>query len=86
MLKRSYVSPEQKQLMLEFCESYPKLLTGKFTPSFTVKDAQQIWQNMAVALNAVSTGPEKSWRQWRKVIAMRNIRKCLFRELNCFQI
>lgn len=63
----SSISQEQRKAMVEFLERNSNLVKGKFSASFTQKDAQHLWENLAQILNSIPTGSRKDWKQWRKV-------------------
>ncbi|XP_050547931.1 uncharacterized protein LOC126909537 isoform X2 [Daktulosphaira vitifoliae] len=63
--KSKSVTYEQKQLLIDFVHKHPKLNSKKFGPSFTMKDAQLLWQNITKNLNE-TVGPKKTWVEWRK--------------------
>ncbi|XP_074034604.1 uncharacterized protein [Leptinotarsa decemlineata] len=64
--RQSNASSEQKQLLLEFFKKNPRLISGKFSNEFTQKDAQILWQELAVLLNSCGGGTNKDWKSWRK--------------------
>lgn len=53
-------------ILSEFMQTHPHLQTGKFTPTFTYKVAQAMWEEVSVTLHAIP-GASKTWQQWRKV-------------------
>ncbi|CAG9833175.1 unnamed protein product [Diabrotica balteata] len=59
-------SDEQKRLLLEFIKKNPLLLSGKFSNSFSQKDAQNQWNQIANVLNSCGDGANKDWKAWRK--------------------
>ncbi|XP_043467553.1 uncharacterized protein LOC122501854 [Leptopilina heterotoma] len=61
----AYTNEEQKKLLIEFVGRNPDLQSGKFSNTFTTKDAQKCWEEIATELNKVP-GAEKEWKQWRK--------------------
>jgi hypothetical protein len=58
--KSKSVTYEQKQLLIDFVHKHNKLNTKKFSPSFTMKNAQMLWQEITDTLNNV-VGPKKTW-------------------------
>ncbi|XP_074042849.1 uncharacterized protein [Leptinotarsa decemlineata] len=64
---RPHVSKIQKQYLLQYLQKKPKLAIGKFSPTFTIEEAQIEWQALATALNRLPGKRSiKSWKQWRK--------------------
>ncbi|KAI4468157.1 hypothetical protein MML48_2g00004291 [Holotrichia oblita] len=59
------ITPQQKELLVEFLKKHPALQAGKFTNSFTKANARDMWQQITVILNA-TPGARKDWSQWRK--------------------
>uniref|UniRef100_A0A6P7GML2 Regulatory protein zeste n=1 Tax=Diabrotica virgifera virgifera TaxID=50390 RepID=A0A6P7GML2_DIAVI len=59
-------SDEQKRLLMEFIKKNPILLIAKFSNSFTQKDAQSQWNQIANVLNSCGDGANKDWKPWRK--------------------
>ncbi|KAF5270829.1 hypothetical protein FQR65_LT17784 [Abscondita terminalis] len=55
----------QQRTMLEFLNAHPQLVSGKFTSTFTYKQAQALWHELTNILNAIP-GAHKTWIQWRK--------------------
>lgn len=53
-------------LLVEFMEKHPKLIKGKFSADFTLKNAQKLWAEISLILNSVP-GAKKEWKQWRKI-------------------
>lgn len=67
IVKRTgYVSPEQKRDLLAIMENNALLVSGKFSATFTKKEAQRQWQEISNKLNDIP-GARKTWIQWRKV-------------------
>ncbi|CAG9771560.1 unnamed protein product [Ceutorhynchus assimilis] len=60
-----FVTKKQKELLVEFMNKHPDLLSRKFSNSFTWKDSRMLWEKAAAILNAVP-GSVKNWEQWRK--------------------
>lgn len=65
-LKKSSVSKQQKEGLIDFMEAHPDLMRGKFSATFTTNVAKNLWQQCAELLNAIP-GPTKEWNEWRKV-------------------
>lgn len=61
------VNKEQKEILIQYMEKNPKLISGKFSKDFTYKTAQHLWNKIATELNSVPNGGKKDWHQWRKV-------------------
>lgn len=59
-------SDKQKTMLVEFLKKNSQLISGNFTNSFTYKDAEQKWQDVANILNSIP-GARKEWKAWRKV-------------------
>ncbi|CAH0562920.1 unnamed protein product [Brassicogethes aeneus] len=60
----------QKNMLIEYMEQNPKLRAGTFSPDFTFKNCQTLWEIITVKLNAVPGGAKKDdWRMWRKTWA-----------------
>lgn len=65
--KKSFnASDNQKKMLVEYLKKHPELLSGKFTNTFTLKDAVRKWQEITEILNSVP-GARKEWKSWRKV-------------------
>lgn len=62
-----YITTEQKEALVEFMKQNDKLKLGKFSASFTAKDAQKLWMTLAEDLHKIPNGAVKDWKQWRKV-------------------
>lgn len=45
----------------------PELKSGKFSATFTAKDAQKIWMELVEELHKIPNRAVKEWKQWRKV-------------------
>ncbi|KAF2886019.1 hypothetical protein ILUMI_20154 [Ignelater luminosus] len=58
---------KQKTILSEYIEANSKLVSGRFSASFTFKDAQLKWEQLVATLNAIP-GAQKDWKKWRKVI------------------
>ncbi|KAK4887353.1 hypothetical protein RN001_003624 [Aquatica leii] len=52
-------------MLVEYMKSKPQLISGKFSSSFTYKDAENEWQLKADSLNSMPEG-QKDWKGWRK--------------------
>ncbi|KAK5644972.1 hypothetical protein RI129_006272 [Pyrocoelia pectoralis] len=66
MKKRvGYISNEQKNTLMELMDKYPNLINGRFSSTFTKKDGQNQWHEIASILNAIP-GAKKDWIHWRK--------------------
>lgn len=65
--KAKGITIEQKQMLKDFIHNNPKLLAGKFGPSFTLKDGESMWKSISKELNKLK-GCIKNWEDWRKVI------------------
>ncbi|XP_026829879.1 uncharacterized protein LOC105282194 isoform X2 [Ooceraea biroi] len=61
-----YITAEQKETLVEFMKQNEKLRSGKFSASFTTKDAQKLWMTLAEDLYKIPNGAVKDWKQWRK--------------------
>ncbi|XP_051171341.1 uncharacterized protein LOC127288118 [Leptopilina boulardi] len=74
--RKKYMSQEQKELLIGFMINHPKLQTGKFNKTFTVRDSQRLWQEVTQELHKIP-GPTKDWKQWRKTWQdLRSLAKC----------
>ncbi|XP_046735005.1 uncharacterized protein LOC124404716 [Diprion similis] len=49
----------------DFMSNHPELTSGKFSSSFTVKHAQNLWAEVTGKLHEIP-GAFKTWQQWRK--------------------
>lgn len=72
-VRLGYVNAEQKEMLLEFMKQHPELRSGKFSATFTAKDAQKLWIALAEELHKISNAAIKEWKQWRKVSRKRYI-------------
>ncbi|CAL1285435.1 unnamed protein product [Larinioides sclopetarius] len=61
-------SASQFEIMLEYFEDYPQMLTGKVDATFSKETKDKIWKVLASALNAEGNGPTKSIAGWRKTL------------------
>nr|CAI5851291.1 unnamed protein product [Callosobruchus analis] len=64
---------QRHEMLVDFVQNHPELLSGKFTAKFTKKRAQQLWEEIMNKLNAIPGGSNKNWLQWRK--SWRDMRK-----------
>lgn len=64
--RAGYVSGEQKNKLFTLMQDRPALCSGQFSTSFTKKEGQKEWLNIATTLNGIPGG-KKNWTQWRKV-------------------
>ncbi|XP_023289235.1 uncharacterized protein LOC111674147 [Orussus abietinus] len=62
--KQGYINGEQKYYLIEFMGKHPELRRGKFSASFSHKQAQKLWKEVTEQLNAIP-GVVKEWKQWR---------------------
>lgn len=62
-----YVTTEQKEALLEYMKENVQLQSGKFSATFTAKDAAKMWMTLAEELHKIPNGAMKDWKQWRKV-------------------
>ncbi len=62
----SHMTLNQKEMLINFMESNPKLYIGYFDNSFSAKDATVLWKTISEELNSVP-GACKDWKGWRKV-------------------
>lgn len=65
--RTGYITTEQKETLIEFMKQNPELKLGKFSASFTAKDAQNKWMTLTEELHKIPNGATKEWKQWRKV-------------------
>lgn len=65
-VRKTYVSSEQKQLLIELIETNPNLVKQKFTNNFTHKDLLKAWEDVSVSLNSCA-GAKKDGKEWKKV-------------------
>ena len=68
-VKKIYTTDRQKELLLELLKrpENEALISGKFSQTFTLKDSECKWKEIALLLNAVPNGATKTWKSWRKV-------------------
>ncbi|XP_029340910.1 uncharacterized protein LOC107884895 [Acyrthosiphon pisum] len=64
--KKIYCSKTQKEMLIQLLTKDPQLISGKFTSTFTFKDARNRWIEIADTLNAIP-GCVKDWSQWKRV-------------------
>ncbi|XP_067124217.1 repetitive organellar protein-like [Centruroides vittatus] len=57
----------QSEMLVNFMEDNPKLMSEKLDASFTVKDRQKLWQEIADRLNSDGVGSQKHPERWRKL-------------------
>lgn len=67
LLLSKIITNEQKGILRDFINKYPKLISKKFGLSFTTKDAETLWKKISKLLNK-TVGSTRSWEEWRKVI------------------
>lgn len=67
LLLSKIITNEQKGILRDFVNKYPKLISKKFGLSFTTKDAETLWKKISKLLNK-TVGSTRSWEEWRKVI------------------
>ncbi|KAK4878491.1 hypothetical protein RN001_010997 [Aquatica leii] len=60
-----YATTAQKNALVEILKNKPNLISGKFSATFSKKNAQIEWQEIATVLNSIP-GAKKDWMQWRK--------------------
>ncbi|KAJ3621290.1 hypothetical protein MTP99_003442 [Tenebrio molitor] len=60
------ISDKQKKIFVENVKQLPSLVSGKFSASFTQKDAEREWKKISNTLNSMG-GAEKEWKMWRKI-------------------
>ncbi|CAH0562973.1 unnamed protein product [Brassicogethes aeneus] len=63
--KSTSITETQKTTLIEFLKNNPLLISGKFSNSFTFKDATAKWVEITEVLNSIP-GAIKDWRNWRK--------------------
>jgi hypothetical protein len=61
-----HLSDLQKRKLIEVMGQDDTLRQGKFNSTFTHKDAQNKWMQIATQLNAIQ-GALKDWPQWKRV-------------------
>lgn len=64
--KGKTVSAEQKFVLVNFMENHPELQKGKFGPMVTHKQANLLWDKVALELNS-KIGSNKNVEKWKKV-------------------
>lgn len=57
---------KEKHVLVEHDRKLPLLISGKFSATFTQKDAENQWQKITIILNSIGKG-ENNWKMWRKV-------------------
>lgn len=65
--KSANMNDAQRTLLIDLPKSNEQLLSGKFSPSFTMKDATSRWQQIAEKLNSIP-GTNRDCKSWKKVI------------------
>ncbi|XP_060874452.1 uncharacterized protein LOC132948137 [Metopolophium dirhodum] len=63
--KGKNISEEQENILAEWDLKHPQLKTKKFSANFTLKDSQQLWENVTIFLNSC-VGATKTWQLWRR--------------------
>ncbi|XP_018363951.1 PREDICTED: myb-related transcription factor, partner of profilin-like isoform X1 [Trachymyrmex cornetzi] len=61
----TYINDEQKNVLIEFMTKHPELQSGKFSATFTYKNAQKLWEEVTAQLHQIP-GAVKEWNKWRK--------------------
>ncbi|CAH2101935.1 unnamed protein product [Euphydryas editha] len=64
-MSKQKINAAQKHKLLDLLSSKPQLRSGKFSITFSHKDAQKEWEEIARVLNAIP-GANKDWKAWRK--------------------
>jgi hypothetical protein len=64
--KRIYPSAAQKSRLIALVEADEELRRGKFSSSFTKKEGEKRWENIALEVNSIP-GSKREWKEWRKV-------------------
>lgn len=64
--RKVYCSKIQKEKLIECLKKDPQLISGKFSKSFSFKDARNRWTIIANTLNALPSC-SKDWSQWKRV-------------------
>lgn len=80
MEKKKRVAPiikAQKEALIDFMAQHPNLRSGRFTATFSFKDAKNLWHQLAEVLNAIPGGSQKDWSQWRKVNIINRLSLCI---------
>ena len=67
-LKKIYTTERQKELLVEWLKrpENEALISGKFSQTFTVKESEYKWKEIALLLNAGPNAATKTWKSWRK--------------------
>lgn len=60
------ITMEQKNIMADFIEGHSQMIRGKFSSTFTADDSRKLWIRLAAILNSCN-GPNKEWKEWRRV-------------------
>lgn len=63
--KKTYTNKKQKEYLLEFVKTNPKIVANKFENNFTKTQINSLWQEATDELNKL--GVKKTKEQWRKV-------------------
>ncbi|CAH2088726.1 unnamed protein product [Euphydryas editha] len=64
-MSKQKINAAQKHKLLDLLSSKPQLRSGKFSITFSHKDAQKEWEEIARVLNSIP-GANKDWKAWRK--------------------
>ncbi|XP_031334650.1 uncharacterized protein LOC116164596 [Photinus pyralis] len=64
--KNHSINYNQKKMLIEYLKKHPQLVSGKFTSTFTYKNAESQWQEISNILNSIPGGSTKNWKSWRK--------------------
>ncbi|KAI4468210.1 hypothetical protein MML48_2g00011686 [Holotrichia oblita] len=59
------ITENQKSALIEYLKINNNLISGKFSNTFTQKDAEEKWKYLADLLNSMP-GIVKDWKNWRK--------------------
>lgn len=54
-----YITGEQKEVLIEFMKKDPELRAGKFSATFTAKDAQKRWMALTEEVHKIPNGAVK---------------------------
>lgn len=61
----------QFEIMLDFFENHPEMISGKLTGSFTARRREELWVELSNLLNSLNFGPQKTPKKWKKVSIVR---------------